>query len=178
MRALFLVLATSAALSLPQAAMAQATATAPASSNLTVGTTIYDPQGGEVGKINSVSGDAIVVDTGAHKATLPRAAFGTGAKGPMVTITKAQIDEQVAAATQKAAAALDAALVAGAEVKGKAGTPIGTVKEVSADKVVIDRPAGPVALARNAVGLGAQGLFISLTAEELDAAAKPAAAAN
>lgn len=178
MRVISLVLTATAALSLPAAASAQAAATATATPNLTVGTVIYDPQGGEVGKIDSVSGDAIVVDTGAHKATLPRSAFGTGAKGPTVTITKAQIDEQVAAAAQKAAAALDAALVVGAEVRGKAGTPIGTVKEVSADKVVIDRTAGPVALARNAIGLGAQGLFISLTAEELDAAAKLAAATN
>lgn len=182
MRVVSLVLAATAALSLPAAALAQATATATATAtstpNLTVGSVIYDPQGGEVGKIDSVSGDAIVVDTGAHKATLPRTAFGIGAKGPMVTITKAQIDEQVAAGAQKAAAALEAALVVGAEVKGKAGTPIGTLKEVSADKVVIDRTAGPVALARNAVGLGPQGLFISLTAEELDAAAKPTPAAN
>ncbi|MBB4615341.1 hypothetical protein [Novosphingobium taihuense] len=178
MRVISLVLAATAALSLPSAASAQATATASSTPNLTVGSVIYDPQGGEVGKIDSVTGDAIVVDTGAHKATLPRTAFGIGAKGPMVTITKAQIDEQVAAVAQKAAAALEAALVVGAEVKGKAGTPIGTLKEVSADKVVIDRTAGPVALARNAVGLGPQGLFISLTAEELDAAAKPNPAAN
>ncbi len=178
MRFLSIVLAATACLSLPAAALAQTAATAPATPNLTVGTVIYDPQGGEVGKVDSVTGDAIVVDTGAHKATLSRSAFGTGAKGPTVTITKAQIDEQVAAAAQKAAAALEAALVVGAEVRGKAGTPIGTVKEVSAEKIVIDRAAGPVALARNAVGLGAQGLFISLTAEELDAAAKPAAPAN
>lgn len=178
MRVISLVLAATAALTLPAAASAQATATATSTPNLTVGSVIYDPQGGEVGKIDSVTGDAIVVDTGAHKATLPRTAFGIGAKGPMVTITKVQIDEQVAAVAQKAAAALEAALVVGAEVKGKAGTPIGTIKEVSADKVVIDRTAGPVALARNAVGLGRQGLFISLTAEELDAAAKPAPAAN
>lgn len=178
MRFLPIVFLATAALLLPEAVSAQAAATVTATPDLTVGTVIYDPQDGEVGKIDSVSGDAIVVDTGAHKATLPRSAFAAGAKGPKVTITKAQIDEQVAAAAQKAAAALEAALVVGAEVKGKAGTPIGTVKEVSADKVVIDRTAGPVALARNAVGLGAQGLFISLTAKELDAAAKPAAASN
>lgn len=178
MHILAFALAATAAMSLPAAASAQAAATVPATPALAVGTVIYDPQGGEVGKIDSVSGDAIVVDTGAHKATLPRSAFASGAKGPTVTITKAQIDEQMAAAAQKAAAALEAALVVGAEVKGKAGTPIGTVKEVSADKVVIDRPAGPVAIGRKAVGLGDKGLFISLTAQELDAVAKPATAAN
>ena len=161
-------------LSIPGAACAQA-ASAATSPALTVGATIYDPQGGEVGKIDSVSQDAVVIDTGAHKAALPRSAFGSGTKGPTVTITKAQIDEQVLAATQKAAAALDAALVTGAEVKGKAGTPVGTIKEVNGDQVVLDRPEGAVALSKKAFSAGPQGLLISFTAAELDAAAKAAA---
>lgn len=167
------VIAAAVALSVPGAASAQASATS-AAPVLTVGATIYDPQGGEVGKIDSLTNDAVVVDTGASKAALPKSAFAAGAKGLTVMITKAQIDEQVAAATQKATAALDAALVAGAEVRGKAGAPIGTIKEVTAEQVVIDRAAGPVSLSRKAFGMGAQGLFISMTAAELDAAAKPA----
>lgn len=173
MKVFHFVIAAAAALSVPGAVSAQASATS-AAPVLTAGATIYDPQGGEVGKIDSLTNDAVVVDTGASKATLPKSAFAGGSKGPTVTITKAQIDEQVAAATQKAATALDAALVAGAEVKGKAGAPIGTIKEVTGENVVIDRVAGPVSLSRKAFGVGAQGLFISMTAAELDAAAKPA----
>lgn len=177
MKVLHFVVAAVTALSAPGAAYAQAAASS-AAPVLTVGATIYDPQGGEVGKIDSLTNDAVVVDTGAHKAGLPKSAIGSGAKGLTVTITKAQIDEQVAAASQKAAAALDAALVIGAEVKGKAGSPVGTVKDVTAERVVIDRAAGPVALSRKAFGVGAQGLFISMTAAELDAAAKAAAPAS
>lgn len=168
------VIATAAVLSVPGTVYAQSAPTVAAAPALAVGTTIYDTQGGQVGKIDSMTNDAVVVDTGNYKATLPKSAFAAGAKGPTVTITKAQIDEQVAAATQKAAAALDAALVVGAEVKGKAGAPIGTIKEVTAEYVVIDRAAGPVSLSRKAFGVGEQGLFIAMTAAELDAAAKPA----
>jgi hypothetical protein len=44
---------------------------------------------------------------------------------------------------------------------------------VKPDLIVIDRAAGPVSLTKKPLG-GAQGLFISLTAAELDAAAKQA----
>lgn len=173
MKVPYFALVASVGLIAPATAFAQAPQAA-ASSALVVGAMTYDPQGGEVGKIESISNDAIVINTGASKAALPKSAFGTNAKGPMVTMTKAQIDEQVAASAQKSAAALEAAMVVGAEVKGKAGTLVGTIKEVKPDLIVIARTAGPVSLTKKAFGLGAQGLFISLTAAELDAAAKQA----
>lgn len=168
----------SAVLLLPSAALAQTAPAAASGPALSVGATVYDPQGGEVGKIASMAADTVVIDTGAHKATLPKSAIGKGAKGPTVTITKAQIDAQVAAATEKASAALNAALIPGAEVRGKAGAPIGTVKEVKGDQVVIDRASGPVGLTKQAFGVGPQGLTISLTAAELDAAAQSASPAS
>lgn len=168
------LLAASAALSLAPVAAAQQVNTASSTHALVVGTMAYDLQGGEVGKIDSISGETIVIDTGTHKAALPKTAFGSGPKGPTVSMTKVQIDDQVAAASQKAAAALEAAMTPGAEVKGKAGTVIGTVKEVKGDQVIIERATGPVSLTKKAFGLGANGLFISLTAAELDAAAKKA----
>lgn len=173
MKVIYCVLAASVALSIPGTALAQAPTSATSVPVLTVGATIYDPQGGEVGQIVSMTNDAVVVDTGANQATLPKSAFGSGAKGPIVNITKAQIDEQVTAANQKAAEALEAALMVGAEVKGKAGIPVGTIKEVAGEQVVIDRVAGPVTLSKKSFGLGTQGLCIALTAAELDAAAKP-----
>lgn len=149
-------------------------APAPAAPTLAVGGTVYDPQGEEVGTIDSIADTTIVVNTGTNKAALPKSAVGSGPKGPMVTLTKAQIDEQVAAAAGKAAAALDSALVAGAEVKGKAGTPVGTIKQVNGDLVVLDRAGGAVSLPKKAFGMGPQGLYIAMTAAELDAAAKRA----
>lgn len=167
-----LIVLASAVLFVPGAALAQSPATAAQGPALSVGTVIYDPQGGEVGKIDSMTNDAVVIDTGAHKATLPKSAFGSSAKGPTVTITKAQIDTQIAAALEKAAAELNALLVPGAEVRGKSGALVGTVKAVNGDQVVIDRAAGPVSLTRAAFGASPQGLVISMTAAELDAATK------
>lgn len=167
-----LIVLGSAVVLVPGAAYAQTPGPAAQAPALSVGAVIYDPQGGEVGKIDSVTKDAAVIDTGAHKATLPKSAFGFGAKGPTITITRAQIDAQVAAALDKAAAQLSALLVPGAEVRGKSGVLVGVVKEVNIDQVVIDRPSGPVSLTRAAFGASPQGLIISMTAAELDAAAK------
>lgn len=168
------VISVSLAILLPGAALAQAPAPATAGPALSVGVTIYDPQGGEAGKIDAITNDAVVLDTGTHKATVPKSAFGSGAKGPTITATKAQIDAQVAAALDKAAGELNAALVPGAEVRGKAGVVVGTIKEVNGDQVVIDRASGPVSLTKKAFASGPQGLIISFTAAELDAAAKAA----
>ncbi|WDF75148.1 hypothetical protein [Novosphingobium sp. KACC 22771] len=174
MKVSHLLIAASAAFCLPAAAFAQEAPAAAAAPNLAVGGTIYDAQGEEVGTIDSIADTTVVVNTGTNKAALPKTSIGSGPKGPMVSITKAQIDEQVAAAAGKAAAALDAALVAGAEVKGKAGTPVGTIKEVKGDLIVLDRTGGAVSLPKKAFGMGPQGLYIGMTAAELDAAAKKA----
>lgn len=171
-----LTIAVLAATMTPTAAFAQGAPSAPASPTLAAGATVFDPQGGEVGKIVSQSGDAVVLDTGANKATLPRSAFTAGVKGPVINATKAQLDDMVVAAAAKTNAARDAALVVGAQVHGKAGAMIGTIKEVSGDQVLIDRPEGAVSLSKSAFTVGAAGLTIWMTTAELEAAAKSAAA--
>jgi preprotein translocase subunit YajC len=156
----------------PQTVAAQSGTAAAAKTSLAVGAVVHDPQGGEVGRVISVAGDTIVVDTGTHRATLPRAAFATDAKGPTVNATKAQLDALVAASLQKADAALAAALVPGAQVHGKAGAVIGTITKVDGEQVIIDRAeGGPVSLNKSAFALGTSGLTISMTASELAAAA-------
>ena len=141
---------------------------------LAVGATVYDPSGGQVGTIESLSSDQIVIDTGTHKATLPRSALGSSTKGPTINATKAQIDALVAASEEKANAALNAALVPGAEVRGRSGSLVGTIKEVTGEQVLLDRPTGAVVLPNKAFATGPQGLVISMTAAELEAAAKAA----
>lgn len=170
----FLKLAASAALSIavvPAAVHAQA-----ATTGVTAGATVYDPQGGEVGKIDSVVGGNVVIDTGSNKATVPGAAVTTGPKGPQIAYTKAQLDAAIEAAAGKAQAALQQALVEGAAVSGKNGTAIGTIKEIQDANVVIARADGTlVALPKNAFMVGAQGLQISMTAEQLAAQVQSAA---
>lgn len=166
-----LAFAAAAVLLLPSVAAAQASPSVSNGTTLSVGSVVFDPQGGEVGKIESIAGDVVVLDTGTSKASLPKSAFGTSAKGPTVTATRGQIDAMVAASLAKSNAALEAALVPGAQVRGSAGALVGTIKDVAGDLVTIDRAAGPVRIARKAFALGANGLTISLTTAELEAAA-------
>lgn len=162
---------------IPSAGMAEsppaaATATAP---GLVAGAVVYDPQGGEVGKIESVSGDNVVLDTGTNKATLPKSSFGKGLKGPAISATKAQIDAAVAASMAKADAARDAALIVGTEVRGKGGAVVGIIKEISGDQVILNRPSGLVGLNKRLFTAASGGLTLALTSAELDAAAQDAA---
>lgn len=77
-------------------------ATAPAATtdvNLAAGAKVYDASGGEVGTIESVASGAVVVNTGAKKATLAENSFVAGPKGATIGMTKQQLEEAVAAAT-------------------------------------------------------------------------------
>ena len=173
----FLPLAVLSAIMLcPAAALAQAAPATQANVTLGAGTLVYDPQGGDVGKIESVNGDNVVLDTGTHKATLPKSAFGTGAKGPTISMTKAQIDAAVAASLAKSQEALTTALVPGAEGRGKAGAVVGKIKEINGDQVILDRTEGAVSLNKNLFTLTSGALTLGLTAAEFEAAAKAATA--
>lgn len=165
-----------APLAVAPAAMAKdappAVAPAPAAAP-TVGATVLDPQGGEVGKIVSVAGTSVVIDTGTNKATIDAASIGAGANGPTIAYTKAQLDAAVAGASQEAAAKLNAALVAGAAVKSQDGVAIGTIKEVTAQgHVVVERPGSkPVALPKDTLMLNAAGeVSLLFTAAQFEAA--------
>ncbi|GGD97745.1 hypothetical protein GCM10011515_16880 [Tsuneonella deserti] len=160
------------------AALAAASLATAAAAQVAVGSTVYGPQGGEVGTIVSVENGTATVDTGANKAALPESAFGKGDKGPTITVTKAQLDEMVAGQLAQAKAAVDAALVAGAAVVSAKGAALGTIKSVDGDAVVLESAAGPVALKREHFALDAQGALMALfTAEQVASAAAGANAA-
>jgi preprotein translocase subunit YajC len=160
--------------SIGTAAAQEAAAAATAQTEIAVGAVIYDPQGGEVGKVDSVSGDNVVIDTGTNKVALPKASFGKGKAGPAIGMTKADIDAAAAAQLAQAQAALDSALIVGAEVRGSSGTPIGTIKEVTADQVVLNRPSGMVSLNKSLFANEAGSVVLRISAAELDAAAQAA----
>lgn len=137
-----------------------------------VGATVYGPQDGVVGTIESIADGVVTVDTGKHKAPLPADVFGEGQNGPVITVTQAQInamlDEQVAAA----AAQRDAALVAGAMVHTAGDAMLGTIESVEGDEVVVKIESGPVALKREHFAVNPAGTLIALfTMEQIQAAA-------
>ena len=82
-----------------QAASTQITAATAA--DVKPGVSIYDQNGGLVGKVESVSGKNAVVSTGSVKASIPISSFAKGDKGLVMSMTKAQLD---ASAKQKTAA--------------------------------------------------------------------------
>lgn len=62
---------------------------------LAPGAIVYDTAGDQVGTIESVAPDAVVVSTGTAKASIPPASFGQGASGPVLAMTRAQLEAAV-----------------------------------------------------------------------------------
>lgn len=136
-----LIAAAFAAASLaPVTVMAQAPATAPASSTPTVGAKVYAPDGSEVGTVETVANNVVTVQTGTVRAGLPTSAFVMRDKGLTIGMTKAQLETAVNSAKQQSTAALDTALVAGAPIKSNDGVMEGTVTKVDGDNVTFKLP--------------------------------------
>lgn len=154
------------AAALPAAAYAQA-----AAPTIAAGATVYGPQGNEVGKIEKVEGDLVTVNTGKHSATLQKSAFGSIDKGLAIGFTQAQLDQAIEAAAQAAADKLNAALVAGTAIVTADAVPLGAVKSVGEDgMVLIGREAGDFSLPRAAFALDGTNLKVSMTQAQIDEA--------
>lgn len=130
------------------AALAMAATPAALSAQSTaVGTTIYGPQGSVVGTVVEDGEGVVVVDTGKHKATLPDNAFGEIEEGKTaIGMTKADLDAQIDKLLAENAAKMQAALVAGASVVDVDGKPLGTIKSVDGNSVVVAAEFGEFAL--------------------------------
>jgi hypothetical protein len=141
------------------------------------GAKVLDPQGGDVGTVESVSGGNAVIATGTNKVALPLASFAVGPNGPVIGMTRAELD----AAAAQAAAQTAASVAAGAKVSGAQGAAIGTVESVEGGFAIVNTGRGKVKLPVTAFAKNETGLVIGMTAAELDAAisaASPAAASS
>lgn len=160
----------------PGAVLAQGPAAAQAP-DLKVGATVYGPKGGEVGTIEKVVGNVVVVFTGKNRASLGKNAFGKGPKGPVIGMTKAQLDTAIEQAAAKAKAAKTAALAPGADIRSKDGIVVGKVKSVQGDNVVIDiTNGGAITLKKNHLTTDANGLKLFMTAAQFQSAVNSATA--
>ncbi len=173
----------SAAMAATPAVMAQeaAPAAAEAGAPLAVGATVMGNDGNPVGTIESINGDVVIVNTGKHMAPIPANLIGTGEEGPSVNVTQAQLNEMLDAQVAEAMAKRDAALVAGAEVFSANGNPAGTLDEVdlAADVIVLESPAGKVALKKEHFAVDGEGRLLALfTREQINTAAAAAASAG
>jgi preprotein translocase subunit YajC len=145
---------------------AQASATA----SVATGATVYDTSGGVVGTVASTDGTNAVIDTGTNKAAVPLTSLGKGAQGPVLAMTKAQLDAAAGAQQQQASAAFRSQLVTGASVYGSGGTKLGTIKAVDASMVTLTTDKGDAKLPIAGFGPGPQGVTIGMTAAQLSAA--------
>lgn len=154
---------------------APAAAAAPAQANVTTGATVYDTSGSVVGTIESVSGDLTVLATDAAKVSIPVSSYGAGEKGPVIAMTRDQINAQANAAVEQQKAAAEekkkSQLVSGATVKDPSGGVVGTIKSVDAQFAIVDTEKVQVRLPLTAFAAGDTGPVIGLTKAELDAQA-------
>lgn len=168
-------------------AVALAVPTAPAAAQapaaITIGMQVTDPAGAPVGTVKAIQGDDLLIVTDKHEAVLPKASF-TPADGKLLFgMTQAQLNTEI----EKAGAAADAAIVAGATVKGSDGAVIGTIEAVADSGVTIALPSGKkVQVAKSSVRGNADGsVAIGLSAAQIEAqvgassaAAAPAPSGN
>lgn len=143
---------------------------------LSAGTMVYGPEGNEVGTIESVNGDAVVLNTGNNIANLGRGSFVQGPNGPVIGFTKEKLDEVIEKAAADAAAkreaALSAALVPGAALRSYDGVAIGSIETIEEDGSIIVKQdeTHKIALSRAQFSTDDAGLIVLFTKEQLDAA--------
>lgn len=138
-----------------------------------VGVTVVDTQGGQVGTIEAINGDLATINTGTNKVGFPVASMTAGPNGPIVAVTKAQLDASFAEQVAKGQAILAQKLVAGTPVKTLNGAmTAGTVKAADGEFVTLTTSAGKdVRLPKSGFSLDAQqNVIIGLTAEQFNAA--------
>jgi hypothetical protein len=181
MKHLVFALAGTAVLASP--AFAQATQTAPAPTTtvtapasagaaVTAGASVVDTKGQPVGTIESVSNGNAVLSTGTAKAAIPVSSFAKGPNGLVIGISKADLEAQVAQATKPQQISV------GMAVSGPGGAPVGKVDAVSGELVTVATANTKAQLPKTAFAQGPNGLVISMTADQLDAAAKAAASSQ
>lgn len=152
-------------------ASAQPAAAPQAGPSLTVGTPVFDPTGAEIGTIDSVTAEAVVVSTGTNKVAIPPSSFGAGPKGPLLSATRADLDAAAEKAAADTNARLTASLVPGAEVRGMSGqNVVGSVKALEGGLVRVTTPDGDVKVPLSSLSLGPNGLIIGMSASEFEAA--------
>lgn len=178
MKFVLLALASTALMAAPalaqatsSAASAQPAGTTPTNSAaVTTGASVFDTSGAQVGTIDSVSGGNAVVSTGSVKAALPVTSFAKGDKGLVISMTKADLE----AAVNKASKPTE--ITVGSVVNDQNGGKVGTVAAVAGDLVTVATTNSKVQLPKTAFAQGPNGLVIGMTAAQLEAAAKSAAA--
>jgi hypothetical protein len=158
------------------AALAIAGISAPAlaqNAGVAVGAKVFGPDGAEVGTIEQVQGENVIVNTGNLKAALPSSVFGEGDNGPTIGWNKAQLESAVNEANQEAEAQLQTAFVPEADLYSSDSQLLGKIKSVDADSFVVSLASGDFTLPKEQVTM--QNGKLTFLAKAADVAAAVAA---
>ena len=110
-----------------------APAVAQAQAEISVGMQVTDASGGTVGTVSGINGNNLVIKTDKHEAQIPRSSFSVSNGKLLFGMTQAQLDAQI----EQSSAAANAAIAAGATVKGVGGSAVGTIEAVADGNVTI-----------------------------------------
>jgi preprotein translocase subunit YajC len=155
---------------------AAAPAAAQAQAGINVGMQVTDASGAPVGTITAIQGSNVMIKTDKHEALLPQASFRAAGGKLLFGMTQAQLDAQI----EQSVAAANAAIVAGASVKGLGGTALGTIESVADGNVTIALQDGKkIAIPKDGLRGNADGtVTIGYSAAQLEAMLQPAAPAT
>ena len=144
-----------------------APAAAQAQAAMNVGMQVTDAAGGPVGTVTAIKGENLLVKTDKHEALLPKTSFSVSKGKLLFAMTQAQLDSQI----EQSLAAANAAIAAGASVKGTAGTQVGTIESVADGKATITLLSGKkIAVPQEGLRGNADGsVTIGYSAAQLDA---------
>jgi len=154
-------------------AATQAAPTPPAAQStpsVTVGATVNDTSGAQVGTVDQVNGDVVIVNTGTNKVGVPLRSFANGPTGLLLGLTKAELDAAAQQSAAQSKAQLQSLLVAGTPVHGTGGTVLGTVKAADDQNVTVTTDKGEVRLPTSGFAARPEGLVVGITAAQLEAA--------
>ena len=150
-------------------------AAAQAQAGINVGMQVTDASGAPVGTVTAIRGSNVMVKTDKHEALLPQTSFRVAGGKLLFGMTQAQLDAQI----EQSVAAANAAIVAGATVKGLGGTPLGTIESVADGKATIALQDGKkIAIPQDGLRGNADGtVTLGYSAAQLEAMLQPAAPA-
>lgn len=138
-----------------------------AQAGITIGMQVSDAAGAPVGTVAGIKGTNLLIKTDKHEAQIPRSSFSVSNGKLLFGMTQAQLDAQI----EQSSAAANAAIAAGAKVKGIGGAAIGTIESVANGNVTIVLQDGKkIAVAQSGLRGNADGtVTIGYTAAQLEA---------
>ena len=126
------------------------------------GVTVMGNDDAAIGTVLSNDGTTVILDTGTHEVSLGTEAFAQTDGVWSMNMTKGQLDAAWGDMLAQREAALDAALIAGAEVYTADEMLLGAIDEVDGNMVILTHADSPMMLPKSEFSLDAEGKLVFL----------------